>query len=249
MSEIKFRRGTFHFFRATTKIHLGSVEKDILKDDVIEFDGQVVKIGLEEHSLPALKSGIKLGWLVADQDKTSTYVPKSSGVKVRPAQGDQEAGADFKVQPVIVSDDQRVVSTLKSASLGQREGKLAEQDGQVAGKIKTAAKQKTVITDSSSVDREINRLSSSPPPKANIMPRSGDELQDVVLDAVVSPTPTKKTTSKVVEVGGIQWDKGVQWRRRAKLAVDKYGDNPKVLEAIKSVEAPSVQKLIDKMIR
>ena len=252
MSEIQFSRGTFHLFRATTKIHLGSLEKDILQDDIIEFDGQVVKIGLEEFSLPALRSGIKLGWLVPETDTASTYVPQSSGVKVRPAQSDSEEGSvEFKTQPIVVSDDQRVVSTLDSASLGQREGKLTSQDGQAVGKIKTSAKQRTVITDTSQVDREINRLSSTPPPKVDMLPISGDEVQDVVIDAAVTPMPKKatKANNKVVEVGGIQWDKGVQWRRRAKIAVDKYKDNPKVLEAIKSIESPSVQKLIDKMTR
>ena len=256
MSDIQFIRGTFHLFRATTKIHLGSLEKDILQDDLIEFDGQIVKLGLEEFSLPALKSGIKLGWLVPEGD-TSVYIPQSSGVKVRPACSDSdEGGVEFRSQPVIVSDDQRVVSTLGSASLGQREGKLTDQDGQAVGKIKTSARQRTVITDASQVDREINRLASTPPPKVDMLPISGSELQDIVLDAAVTPIPKKgviaiKTASsdKVVEIGGIRWDKGVQWRRRAKLAVDKYKDNPKILDAIRSIEAPSVQKLIDKMTR
>ena len=252
MTDINFLRGSFHSFRATTKIHLGSIEKDIVKDDIVEFDGYVLKMGLEEHSLPALKSGIKLGWLVLDHDTTSVYTPKSSGVKVRPAQTDQEGGGpiDFKVQPVI-TDDEKVVSTLKSANLGQRDGKATTQESKTVGKIKTAAKQKTVITDSSAVDREISKLSENPPPKAHLLPRAGDEIQEIVVGAVTpgpnTPKPKRKSVSKIVDVGGVQWDKGVQWRRRAKLAVEKYGNNTEVLEAIKNIEAASVIKLINKM--
>ena len=259
MSNIAYQKGTFHSFRATTKIHLGSLEKDIYKDDTIEFDGFTLKIGTEEYSLPSLKSGIKMGWFVVASDSTTTYRPQSSGVKVRPANTDQEGDqSNFKVQPTVVVDDQKVVSTLNSATIGQRDGKLVEsQEGQSVGKIKTSAKQKTVITDSSSVDREISRLSTTPPPKADLLPRVGEELEDVLPEASVPPKPKKVSSpdlSKIISLDKedgtqIKWDMNVQWRRRAKIAVDKYADDAKVIDGIKEIETPGVVKLIEKKMQ
>jgi len=262
MTNISYQKGTFQSFRATTKIHLGSLEKDIYKDDIIEFDGFTLKIGVEEYNLPSLKSGIKMGWFVPSADSTTTYTPQSSGVKVRPAQTDQEEASEseFKIQPTVVVDDQQVVSTLNSASLGQKDGKLVEsQEGESVGRIKTSAKQRTVITDSSAVDREISRLSTTPPPKADILPKSGEEVEEVLPEASVTPSPKKAKKaekadkSKVVlldvEGATIKWDMNVQWRKRAKIAVDKYASEALILEAIKAVETPGVVKLIDKKLQ
>ena len=41
----------------------------------------------------------------------------------------------------------------------------------------------------------------------------------------------------------------VQWRRRAKLAVDKYADDAQIIAAIKAIETPGVVKLIDKKLQ
>jgi hypothetical protein len=64
---------------------------------------------------------------------------------------------------------------------------------------------------------------------------SGDDLADLLPDAVKGPEPTK----------GIEWDKSAHWRTRAKTAVDTYGDDPDTLAAIKAVESPGVVKAID----
>ena len=50
--------------RATTKIHLGQIGEDVLEDDIIEFDGQTLKMGGHEHQLSALKGAVKAGWFV-----------------------------------------------------------------------------------------------------------------------------------------------------------------------------------------
>lgn len=262
MANVSYQKGTFQSFRATTKIHLGSLEKDIYKDDVIEFDGFTLKIGVEEYNLPSLKSGIKMGWFVPSTDSTTTYIPQSSGVKVRPAQTDQEDGSesDFKIQPTVVVDDQRVVSTVDTASLGQRKGKIVEaqvesQEGETVGKIKTSAKQKTIITDSSSVEREIENLSKKPLPKAELLPKSGDDVQDVLPEASVTPVPKKPIDlSKVFHFDKsdgtrVTWDMNVQWRRRAKLAVDKYAEDSQIIAAIKAVETPGVVRIIEKKLQ
>ena len=63
----------------------------------------------------------------------------------------------------------------------------------------------------------------------------------------------KADKSKVVlldvEGATIKWDMNVQWRKRAKIAVDKYASEALILEAIKAVETPGVVKLIDKKLQ
>ena len=43
-------------------------------------------------------------------------------------------------------------------------------------------------------------------------------------------------------VPGFEWDLKVNWNRRAKLAVEKYGNNLPVINAILSIETPAVRK-------
>ena len=43
-------------------------------------------------------------------------------------------------------------------------------------------------------------------------------------------------------VPGFEWDLKVNWNRRAKMAVEKYGNNLPVINAILSIETPAVRK-------
>lgn len=49
-------------------------------------------------------------------------------------------------------------------------------------------------------------------------------------------------------VPGFQWDMNMQWAKRAKLAVSKYGDNLPVINAILSIETEAVRKDIMKRL-
>jgi hypothetical protein len=49
-------------------------------------------------------------------------------------------------------------------------------------------------------------------------------------------------------VPGFQWDMSVQWAKRAKIAVDKYGQNMPVINAILSLETAAVRKDIMKRL-
>lgn len=61
-TDFNFQRGVFHTFRATTKIHLGKFERDIMQDDVVEYDGQTLKYGGEEFAISSLNRSET--WLV-----------------------------------------------------------------------------------------------------------------------------------------------------------------------------------------
>lgn len=83
--DIKWERGTFYEFRATTKIHIGAVKEDIYEDDLVEFDGQTCRYAGRDFAVPSLRAALKAGWLVPSEDNVSRYVPQPAGVHVRPA--------------------------------------------------------------------------------------------------------------------------------------------------------------------
>lgn len=79
---------------------------------------------------------------------------------------------------------------------------------------------------------------------------SGEELTELLPDAAVaSPPKTAAKPQRSNPEDEIQeildtWDKKRHWRKRVSEAVDFYGDWPEALEAIYSIEAPSVIKHI-----
>ena len=58
-----FEKGNFVKLVATTTIHLGKIEKNLSKEDVVEFDGFEVKVFGQTVQMPELKAGLKRGWL------------------------------------------------------------------------------------------------------------------------------------------------------------------------------------------
>jgi hypothetical protein len=265
---MQFKRGEFQEFRATTKVHLGKMERDIFENDVIEFDGTTVKFGGEEFGLSTIRAAIEAGWFVVSDDNVSKYIPQPSNIKVRPAQAADMTDRGEPMEMGKASDEERVVGTLDTANLGGRTTEKGTTEGIAVGTIKTSAKQKTIVSDSSQTAREISRLDNSPPPKAEVRVATGDvdeaitgeTLSDILPDAVSSgtpaPTKTKKRTGvpkfnpeRVVTVAvsdgkEITWDMNAHWRTRAKKAVAEYGGNKEALDAIIKVESKGVAKEI-----
>ena len=104
-AEIQFVPGKFQTFRAIAKIHLGKLATDIREGDIVQFDGQTIKLGGVDHHYPELRAGIKIGWVVPEKDNISNYVPKAADMKIRAAQDNKKA----KVAPISISDDERDV--------------------------------------------------------------------------------------------------------------------------------------------
>jgi len=257
---IQWKRGEFLSFRATTKVHLGKVEKDIFENDEIEFDGQTVKYAGEEFALSTLRAAVKAGWFVPIADAVSTYVPQPSDIRIRPAQAADmnSRGEPMKVEQA--SDEERVVGTVEAANVGGRATK-EDPDG-VVSTIKTAAKQRVTVTDASQVAAEINRLDNTPPPGADFTQsatgdvtqtiESAGELDTLLPEAEVhTPKKTTKTTKKasgktdkVISVdtphGTIDWDMSVHWKTRTKIILSKYASNPEVLNSILGIETKGV---------
>jgi hypothetical protein len=72
---------------------------------------------------------------------------------------------------------------------------------------------------------------------------AGDDLTDLLPDAVVAGAPPKPKAAKS-DSNGFSWDKGLHWTKRVKLAIESYGDQPDAIKKILAVETPSVAKRI-----
>jgi hypothetical protein len=111
MSELQFQSGSFREFRATTRFHLGKIQQDVMKNDVVEFDGTVLKLGGSTHPLPELRAAIKAGWLSPVESSVEDYIPQSSNMKVRPA---MDRGKGNSVSTEVQQDETHVGNIRKA---------------------------------------------------------------------------------------------------------------------------------------
>ena len=186
---MEFVRGTFQTFESQTTVHLGRLERNLSKGDLVEFDGYTLKFAGKETVMPELKAGIKRGWLKHTTSSASSEpvevvveapAPPKKEMKIETVYDEERAVAEInptkkqekKKFPVVVEsqdDDMITVSkvqnksgaTVTSASSAETSGGIAESQGaESVGqiKIKTASKQKTVISDGSQASSEISRL-------------------------------------------------------------------------------------------
>lgn len=109
---IEFTAGQFVPLRATTQFHLGMIERDIVKGEVVEFDGTTLKIGDAKHNIAAVRAAVKAGWLVPADDTTAVYRPTAAQVNVSPATTvARDRGEKVQVQTVL--DEERDLGNLK----------------------------------------------------------------------------------------------------------------------------------------
>jgi hypothetical protein len=337
---MEFKKGTFVSLEAQTQLHLGRLEKNLSKGDVVEYDGYTLKMGSTEVVMPELRGGVKRGWLKVVSAPTQSVAPAPVAAPapvVAPAK-------ETKVENVY--DEERIISNLRNKtaveetplkkfplkveskdddeiSVSRVNGKsgasisstssaelagggIAESQGaeSVATiKLKTASKQKLIISDGAQISEEMSKLENlsrdATPSKrvAREVPSSREEidLEEVVgveeepaldsgldlsdeafdelegfdepveedsfikeastilevLDAPVPPAQgavaVGKSDSKVVTLPcGVDWDMSLQWKKRANLAVEQYGQHPEILADILAVEASGVVNFITK---
>lgn len=181
MADLQLVTGTFRSFRATVRFHLGKIQQDVLKDDVVEFDGTTLKLGGNTHALPELRSAVKAGWLTPVESTVDDYVPQSANVKVRPAmdkdkgkavstevQQDETFVADIKAattdgvkieakkfNATVVRDTEgdgrSVGSATRKASAPTGEG---SSDGETVAKLKSASKKSFTVDGSTSMNED-----------------------------------------------------------------------------------------------
>ena len=166
------------------------------------------------------------------------------------------------------------IAGASSAGDGVAEAQGAESVSSI--KLKTAANTKTVISDGSQASAEISKLDNIQAPVTKTATESPvdeeDELfadidledevdeQDLenaqilqAIDGDVDPAQgavaVGKDNSKIkVLPGGIEWDTSKHWSKRAKIALEMYGDDQATLEAIMAVETKGVITAIQKGI-
>lgn len=77
-------------------LHLGKIQRNLAEGFVVEFDGQVLRMGPEEYLMPELSSAIRLGWL-EETDAPPGTPPPAGGPAPAPTQPTPQAVATERV--------------------------------------------------------------------------------------------------------------------------------------------------------
>jgi hypothetical protein len=209
---------TYRTYRAVYKIHIGGLERDILKDDLVQFDGTSMKVGEKSVEVPTLIAAVKVGWLVPVEDVGATYSPPSAGVQVHEA---APTGPNRKPIPkVVVHDEERNVGSLskvrgegapathtaKNAAIKNTpavEEAVSATEGVVVGRFKTPAKSGAIEVgkDDQRVLRDLDPVTGRKLETLVVKsatgdvkePRSGDTLGELLPDAATSSVPEPGT--------------------------------------------------------
>ena len=308
MSDFTFKKGTFVQLKANSTIHLGRLERNIYEGDIIEFDGFSLKFNGQQTDMPELKAGLKRGWLALVEESSepvaevapTPVAPAKKEMPVQTVYDEERAVAEVKPQqeeapkkfPLVVEsqdDDIRPVAKVENKSGADIAGASSAGDGisESQGaesvstiKLKTAANNKTVISDGSQASAEISKLDNM---QASVTKTAMEvvaveeqpELEDFfeeaeegessqaedqalenaqilqAIDGDVEPAQgavaVGKDNSKIkVLPGGVEWDTSKHWSKRAKIALEMYGDDQATLEAIMAVETKGVVTAIQK---
>lgn len=178
---------------------------------------------------------------------------------------------DIKEVAFVDSKSGASVTSASSASDGVAESQGAEAVSTI--KLKTASSTKTVISDGAQASSEINKLDNLEASVSKVAREDNSdliaELDEVleseevddqslenaqILQAIegeVQPSQGAvaigKDDSKIkVLAGGVEWDTSKHWSKRAKIALEMYGSNQEVLDAIMAVETKGVINAIKK---
>lgn len=208
----------FRAYRAVYKIHVGGLERDILKDDVIHFDGMSMKVGDKSVEAPTLIAAVRVGWLVP-VGQEGEYTPAPAGVQMHTA---APTGPDRKpISRVVVHDEERDVGhlsavrgegapdthTAKNAAVTHktvREEAGSVEDGVVVRRFKSPAKSGSVEVgkDDQRVMRDLDPLTGRKLESLVVKtatgdvkePRVGNTLGELLPDAASSSVPEPGTT-------------------------------------------------------
>lgn len=175
---IQWKTGTFYMFRATTKVHLGAVSRDIFEDDEVEFDGQICRINGEAFPVPQLRAAYKAGWLVPIDDNVSRYIPKPAGVQVRPAQSaGNDRGAPIPVEHA--SEDEQVVGSVSATAARRKEAAAGRPARQRPGAAAPAAPAAAVAPSAPAV--QVGLREAPPRPDAVMVQTTVEGQKGVIL--------------------------------------------------------------------
>lgn len=218
--EIVFTPGQFVSLRATTTFHLGAIETDITKGDVVEYDGTTLKLGDARHHIAAIFGAVKAGWLVPLSDTTTTYRPRSSHVNVRPATTASRDRGDV-IDVRTVHEEDRDLGTLKTVRdrgdgiVRKRMSVLAEDassEGVAVGKVNRPTHAKATLTPENAmrIAQEVHRIDDPKGTSGRIVTplttearviQGGDDVADLLGgdEVVVAKLPPVRTGASLGE--------------------------------------------------
>lgn len=191
---VLFKKGTFYSFQSTKTVHLGAIEKDLYEGDEFEYDGQTLKLGGAEYNLPNLRAGIRAGWF--------TPVSEVPLVSATPVASPQSALSEKLRRPAqtIESDERQVGFATKAARDASTNGRAvsvsrtvsdASDEGVTVSRLTVASQQRTVLTDASAANREIQRLNNlTVKATPSVVASAGDELEELLPEAKSSGKPS-----------------------------------------------------------
>jgi len=188
--DIQFTKGNFITFTAAKRVHLGAVEVDVYEGDSFEYDGQTLRLGGKEYNVPNVRAGIRAGWFTADASapRVASTTPQHTPNLRKPVQA--------------IDDDERTVGFAttdarnRASGGGKTTASATSDEGVAVGKVRVAAKQHTVLTDSSAVSQEISRLDNMTAKVTRAVATgdvqeaaAGDELEDILPDTPSTGRP------------------------------------------------------------
>ena len=204
----------FKSYRVVHRIHLGGIDQVLEVDDIGWFDGSTLKTsGEKEIKLTqpsAIVGAIKVGWLVPSGDEKSGYTPKSAGVQVHSAKSTGETRAKVKV--MTVQEEDRNVGTRREVR-GQKDSSGSSQnasEGVVIARLKTSAKSgpieigkddRTVISKIENSSLAVEKVKTASSFSGDVEEAlTGDDLEDILPNAVSSSKPKPGVYAEEVEV-------------------------------------------------
>ena len=208
---LEFTTGTFVELRATTSFHLGQIERDVTKGEVVEYDGVTLKLGDAKHNIASVRAAVKAGWLVPTSDTTSVYRPSAAQVQVHPATTvGRERGSKFEAQTV--HEEDRDLGNLKSVR-DRGDGTVrkmavvneeASSEGVAVGKINrpTHTKSKFTVDNEMRLAQEVRRVDNvegTPDKRVTPIRQARDEFAEAV---VVGDTTGARAGDAISELLG-----------------------------------------------
>lgn len=204
-AKASFQRGQFVQYRATVSFHVGEHEIKIAEDDVVEFDGVMLRVGGEELSARGCRGAVRSEWLVPISDTTTEYKPRQDIVEMKPADTTKTGRSDTNTQPiqssdVVVQSEDRVVrrqvgnpATPQMGEVREKKARVQAQataegtEGTVSvsvGRINVPNKFQSSLENSTSASSEQSRLGTME--AGEKVAFTGSKLSDVLPEAASS---------------------------------------------------------------
>lgn len=191
--DIKFTKGVFVDFMVTQRFTLGAIGESVEEGDILQYDGTTVVLNGSQHVIPSIRGAIRVKWIVPQGEVE--YVATRTAPVEDPAPRQEKGGpAPFNRAMGAVATDERQVGFATRAAQDRSmlvsdtgasvtSTRSSESEGVAIGRIKTAAQQKTVLTDSSVANRAVQQLDGSAAP-ARMQPLSKDTSAPAVARTV-----------------------------------------------------------------